>query len=77
MSLGAQNLKTGTNILRTTENEFGREKHGNVIQRPLYRRKRVRALNMKIGVESLGTADNELKCAKYEIGNRRTRYHRK
>jgi hypothetical protein len=43
MSPGAQNMKTGPDALGTVENESGSVKKENEIQRPRYRRKRVRA----------------------------------
>jgi hypothetical protein len=41
-SPGAQNMKKGPNALDTAENMAGSGKHENGIERPRYRRKRVR-----------------------------------
>jgi hypothetical protein len=41
-SPGAQNMKTGSDVLGISGNESGRAKHVNGTRRPRYRRKRVR-----------------------------------
>jgi hypothetical protein len=77
MSPGAQNIKTGPDVLGIAENESGRENMKTGPHASVPQKTRTGAQNMKTGTESHDTAENESELANYENETRRPRYRRK
>jgi hypothetical protein len=77
MCPGAQNMKTGSNALGTTENELGAQKIKTGPTPSVLPKMSSGAQNMETEPDDLGTAKNESERAKYQNGTRHPRYRRK
>jgi hypothetical protein len=78
MSLGAQNMLTGFDVLDNVENESGTQNKKNGLSGPSVPRKiSLGAQNMKTGSDILGTVEKESGSAKHENETMRPRYYRK
>jgi hypothetical protein len=77
MSLGAQNMKTESDALRTAENESRVQTWKWDPTLSVHRETSSGVQNMKTGAETLGTAENESGSVKYENGTRRPKNRQK